>query len=65
MFNIQKDEGDTPLIIASEMGHITTCILLIQRGATVDIQDKVKLHVLWCIHTKAIEWFSQERGRAY
>ena len=41
--NSQDKYGDTPLIVASEKGHVTTCALLVKRGATVDFQDKVRL----------------------
>ena len=41
--NSQDEYGDTPLIIASQKGHVTTCALLVKRGATVDYQDKVRL----------------------
>ena len=41
--NSQDEYGYTPLIIASENGHVTTCALLVKCGATVDFQDKVGL----------------------
>ena len=40
---MQNDIGDSPLITASGHGHVALCKLLIERGATVDNQTKVRL----------------------
>ena len=39
----QNELGNTPLTIASQEGHVATCALLIERGAIVDLQSKVRL----------------------
>ena len=58
---IQSEFGDSPLIGASRYGHVSTCQLLIDQGATVDYQHKVRsIHwimymtrwlVLFCCHS--------------
>ena len=40
---MQDEFGESPLIKASYCGHVATCRLLIERGATVDYQNKVRL----------------------
>ena len=40
---MQDEFGESPLIQASYHGHVATCRLLIERGATVDYQNKVRL----------------------
>ena len=37
----QDDQGNTPLKIASQEGHVVNCALLIKWGANVDYQNKV------------------------
>ena len=39
-------EGDCPLHIASQKGHDKTVKILLQAGATVDLQDKVESYYL-------------------
>ena len=39
----QNEVGSTPLIGASENGHVSTCDFLIDHGAQVDIGIKVRL----------------------
>ena len=34
-----KDNGDTPLIIASEEGHVDTVRLLLEKGASIEEVD--------------------------
>ena len=36
----------TPLMLASQNGHVDVVNVLLQHGASVDLQDKVKLHML-------------------
>ena len=49
-------DGDGPLYFASQKGHDKTVEILLQAGATVDLQDKVESYywLLWemvCIQT--------------
>ena len=39
----QNEVGSTPLIGASENGHVSTCDFLIDHGAHVDLGMKVRL----------------------
>ena len=38
--------GDSPLLIASQNGHDRIVEMLLQAGATVNLQDKVKIVLL-------------------
>ena len=60
---MQDDIGESPLITASGYGHVALCKLLIERGATVDNQRKVRLlyghvHIITGV---LIEWCAQLR----
>ena len=39
--NIPEQEGDTPLILASEYGHTEIVALLLEKGAEKDAVNKV------------------------
>ena len=41
MFTIIWQDGDSPLIVASQNGHVQVVAELLQRGARVDLQNKV------------------------
>ena len=47
---MQDEHGETALIAASGEGHLETAKLLLQRGALVNFQRKVR--VLYCIAGK-------------
>ena len=48
--HIQDEDGEHPLYAASYKGHITTCSLLLEKGATVDKKrSKVRL-LYWYVH---------------
>ena len=40
---VQNEFGETPLIAASHQGHLTTAALLLDHGADVNKQRKVRL----------------------
>ena len=40
---MQNEYGNTALLGACGEGHVTTAALLIEKGATVDYQNKVRL----------------------
>ena len=40
---MQDDDGETPLITAVGNGHLSTSVLLLEHGADVNKQDKVRL----------------------
>ena len=42
MFMFEQDKS-TPLMVASYNGHVDVVTVLLQHGASVDLQDKVKL----------------------
>ena len=54
---MQDEYGDTALMGACKQGHVTIAALLIEKGATVDYQNKVRLSIM-CIITMVtlIEW---------
>ena len=54
---MQNELGESPLIIASCYGHVATCRLLIEHGATVDYQNKVRL--LYVYHHCGIDTHCQ------
>ena len=39
---MQDDFGSTALVISCEEGHVDVARLLIERGAAIDYQDKVR-----------------------
>ena len=45
---MQNEYGETALIVACGEGHVATAALLIEKGATVDYQNKVRL--LYYVH---------------
>ena len=40
---MKNEFGESPLNGAAGYGHVATCRLLIERGATMDYQNKVRL----------------------
>ena len=36
-------DGKTPLMLASELGHELTILLLLDRGATIDLKEAVDM----------------------
>ena len=45
---MQDDFGDTALVIASYQGHVDVAQLLIERGAAIDYQNKVRAVIIQC-----------------
>ena len=52
---MQDKYGHTALIGACSAGHVTTAALLIEKGATMDYQNKVRLLYIITMVT-LIEW---------
>ena len=48
---MQNDLGFTALGVASQKGHVDVARLLIERGAAIDYQAKVRAVVTVCITT--------------
>ena len=46
---LQNDYGDTPLNGACRNGHLSTALVLLEHGATVDSQDKVNFFTVACM----------------
>ena len=42
-YTCRTEFAASPLMMASQEGHVDTCAVLIERGATVDYQNKVRL----------------------
>ena len=47
---MKSEYGDSPLIGASRHGHVATCQLLIDRGATIEFRHNVS-KVTCCVYT--------------
>ena len=60
---MQDEFGNTALIAASQEGHLSTAALLLDHGADVNKQNKVRL--LLYVHSqlcgRGIEWCAQFR----
>jgi len=46
--NLQRNDGSSPLSIASEKGYIDTVVILLDNGADIEIRDNAGRTALWC-----------------
>ena len=55
----------TPLMIASQNKHVDVVNVLLQHGASVDLQNKVKLHLLTFLHIAMYIFVTQYGSTVY